>query len=121
MSTTTYSNFNVHSTGTDSIDLWMNNLQQGIVQQQDIKQFNDGEVVIRQGDPWKGNGDHMYFVLQGQFRVAISGIPVRTLSDGEHFGEVSMFLKKARTATVRCVTKENLVMMLPYDKFQVVC
>jgi CRP-like cAMP-binding protein len=36
----------------------------------------------------------MYFVLRGTFEVVIAGIRVRTLSEGDYFGELALFTKK---------------------------
>jgi CRP-like cAMP-binding protein len=42
---------------------------------------------------------------------------VRVLGPGEHFGELALFTKGPRTASVQCLTAENLVLKLNYVKF----
>ncbi len=77
------------------------------------KIFNDGEVIIRQGDA----GDHMYEILDGQvvvfqeregkeFRLAVLG-------KGDFFGEMAIFEKEVRSATVRA---HGQVRVLTVDK-----
>ena len=82
----------------------------GIVPHQDTARFNNGEVVMRQGEVWNGDNTHMYFILQGRFKVTVAGIPLRELSEGDHFGEMALFSQGPRTATVTCMTENNLVM-----------
>ena len=53
--------------------------------------------------------------------MSVSGMIVRDLSEGDHFGELAMFTKGPRTATVKCISKQNLVMMLSYEKFLALC
>ena len=43
---------------------------------------------------------------------------MRGLSEGDHFGEMSLFSHGPRTATVSCISEVNLVMFLPYMKFK---
>ena len=42
---------------------------------------------------------------------------MRIVGPGEHFGELALFTKGVRTAGVRCVSKESLVLKLDYTKF----
>jgi signal-transduction protein with cAMP-binding, CBS, and nucleotidyltransferase domain len=59
----------------------------------------------------------MYFVLRGSFKVAVGDATVRMLGEGDHFGELALFEKGTRTATVTCETRDNLVLRLSYRKF----
>ena len=72
---------------------------------------------MRQGDPFQGVDSHMYFILHGKFQVTIGNIVVRILEPGSHFGELALFTKGVRTASIQCLTKENLVLKLDYAKF----
>ena len=58
----------------------------------------------------------MYFVLKGQLSVSIGGISIRCLDEGDHFGELALFSKGKRTASVQAVTEVRL-MAVSYPRF----
>ena len=59
----------------------------------------DGDVVVRQGEP----AEDMYLIGSGAFDAEVDGQRVRTMHQGEHFGEIGLLFGVPRTATVRCV------------------
>ncbi len=63
--------------------------------------YQDGEIVCRQGDV----GDCLYVVQDGQLEVLVdrAGKPavVRVCGKDELLGEMAIFQKEARSATVR--------------------
>lgn len=65
------------------------------------KVYGDGEVIVRQGE----SGDCMYVVQQGLVEVVHeteSGPQLlATLGEGEFFGEMVIFERAPRSATVR--------------------
>ena len=63
-----------------------------------------GEVVIREGEA----GDRYYVIAQGELRVSIAGRPLRTLLDGEGFGEIALLRNLPRTSTVAAVSDTRL-------------
>lgn len=67
------------------------------------KQYKDGEIICRQGD----TGHCMYVVQDGTVEaIAESGgetIVLRTLGKNDFFGEMALFEKDIRTATIRAV------------------
>lgn len=75
--------------------------------------YPDGEVIVRQGEP----GDCMYVVQQGSVEVVHeteSGPHVlATLGKGEFFGEMVIFDRSPRSATVRA---RGDVRLLTVDK-----
>jgi CRP/FNR family transcriptional regulator, cyclic AMP receptor protein len=75
--------------------------------------FHDGEVVIRQGEP----GECMYVVLEGHADVVRehdgSETHLATLGPGDFIGEMSLFERETRSATVRA---RGEVRMLTVDR-----
>ena len=63
--------------------------------------YQDGETILRQGDA----GECMYVIQEGQARVLVEQdgkeILVRTAGPGEIIGEMSIFEKEVRCASVR--------------------
>jgi CRP-like cAMP-binding protein len=64
-------------------------------------EYRDGDVICRQGDP----GDRMYMIQAGRVVVCREDdgteVPVAELTAGHVFGEMSIFDRKPRSATVR--------------------
>jgi uridine kinase len=63
-----------------------------------------GTVLFRQGD----EGEHMYFVLEGEAHMCRGAIVVARLGPGDQFGEVAILGQRARTATVQADTVMRL-------------
>ncbi len=68
------------------------------------KEYRAGEVIVRQGEI----GDSMYVIQSGQAEVIQSkeGKDVRLaiLKEKDIFGEMALFQKETRSATVRALT-----------------
>ena len=67
------------------------------------KVYHDGEVIVRQGEA----GDCMYVIQEGQVEVLQEkeGKEVRlaVLGEGDMFGEMALFERENRSATVRAL------------------
>jgi voltage-gated potassium channel len=63
--------------------------------------YTPGDVIVRAGD----FGRHVYFVSRGSVEVVTPDgeTVLRTLSDGDFFGELALLHRQPRTATVRAV------------------
>ena len=65
------------------------------------KVYNDGDVIVRQGEP----GDCMYEILAGTVEVLREKngqeVCLAMLSKGDFFGEMAIFEREVRSATVR--------------------
>lgn len=76
-------------------------------------EYNDGEVIVRQGEL----GDSMYVVQEGRVEVVQEkdgrDIKLAELEDGDFFGEMALFEKEVRSATVRAL---GSVRILTVDK-----
>lgn len=67
------------------------------------KVYRDGEVIVRQGE----TGKCMYVIQEGQVAVVAEHdgeeIRLRTLDNNDFFGEMAIFEREVRTATVRAL------------------
>jgi CRP/FNR family cyclic AMP-dependent transcriptional regulator len=65
--------------------------------------YRDGEIIIHQGEP----GEHMYEILDGQVEVlqerAGKEVRLAVLGKGNFFGEMAIFEREVRSATVRAM------------------
>jgi CRP-like cAMP-binding protein len=67
-----------------------------------IRQYEDGEVIIYEGDsdPW------LYFLLNGALRIQKNGLKIGTINKkGEIFGEMRIVDNLSRSATVKAIGK----------------
>jgi CRP/FNR family cyclic AMP-dependent transcriptional regulator len=73
------------------------------------REYEGGEVIVRQGDV----GDCMYVVQDGEVEVVniTNGDIIRlaVLGPGDFFGEMAIFEKEVRSATVRALSKVRLL------------
>jgi CRP-like cAMP-binding protein len=71
--------------------------------------FDDGDVIIRQGD----EGGCAYVIQAGTVEVLqeVDGrqVPIARRGVGEFFGEMSIFEKEVRMATVRAVGQVRVI------------
>lgn len=77
------------------------------------KEYEDGEVIVRQGEV----GDCMYVIQAGKVDVLYEGSGethrLTSLGKGSFFGEMALFGREVRSATVKAAGK---VRVLSVDK-----
>ncbi len=74
--------------------------------------YEPGQDIVREGDI----GQSLFMIRKGEVEVFKqqpdgSSLTVATLGPGEHFGEVAVFRRMRRTATVRAKTRVDLLHM----------
>jgi len=71
----------------------------------EIKEYNDGEIVIEEGTP----GKEMYYITEGKAKIITEKVGeellLAELEEGSFFGEINLFSDIQRTATVKAVNK----------------
>lgn len=75
-----------------------------VVRAQEVEK---GEVVLREGEP----GDSLYAILEGKFVVTRAGQAITWLSTGAHFGEMTLFNNRPRSATLEALEKSRVLVM----------
>jgi len=67
------------------------------------KEYKQGEVIVRQGDV----GDCMFVIQNGEVEAVAESngkeLRLRTMGPNEFFGEMALFEKETRTATIRAI------------------
>ncbi len=73
------------------------------------KVYEDGDVVVRQGD----SGDRLYVIQEGQVEVVVGqagqAMRLAVRGPGEFFGEMAIFEREARMATVRALGRARIL------------
>jgi putative ABC transport system ATP-binding protein len=85
-----------------------------------VETYKPGDVITREGWP----GDRYYVIGQGSAEEIRDGIVLRTLTEGDYFGELGLEPNKLIPATVRAktdlevfvMTRENLQRVMAMDK-----
>lgn len=67
--------------------------------------YDEGAVLIEQGTM----GDTLYVIAMGVVSVDVDGELVKTLTVGDHMGEMSLITQQPRTATISALTEVELV------------
>jgi serine/threonine protein phosphatase PrpC len=62
--------------------------------------YGAGAVIVREGDP----GGDLFVILDGEVSVEQHGLPIATLRNGGHFGEMGLVDAGPRSASVRATT-----------------
>ncbi len=70
----------------------------------ELVEVGAGHTITTQGEP----GDAFYIVAEGDVEVRVDDRPVRTLTEGDSFGEIALVRRVPRTATVRALTAGEL-------------
>lgn len=80
------------------------------------KKYQEGEVVFRQGD----TGDCMFVIQAGEVEALADSdgkeLSLRTMGPTDFFGEMALFEKEVRTATIRA-TKPTRVLTIDKKNF----
>ena len=77
------------------------------------RNYPQDAYVIRKGEA----GDSMYFIVTGEVEVRIGG-PIRTLRNGDFFGEMALIDRKPRSADVVTLTPCTLLVLEVVDFYQ---
>ncbi len=95
-----------HDTKVDSLrrsplfaDLSKDELEQLAKRTEDLE-VPEGKILCREGE----TAQEFFVIIDGEVEVTKGGSRLRTLGDGDFFGEIGLFEDVPRTATVTAVT-----------------
>jgi CRP-like cAMP-binding protein len=63
---------------------------------------------VRPGDP----GEHFYLIADGEAEILDNGPPIKTLGNGDGFGEIALLSGRPHTSTVRAIGDRPLQLSL---------
>lgn len=86
-----------------------------VLQVTEVEPYKDGQRVISEGE----RGECLYIVLDGQVRVIRGDTEVKTLSVGEHFGEMALIRSQPRSASVESIGDSELLLIRRADFFEI--
>jgi len=73
------------------------------------KEYKEGEVIVHQGD----RGNCMYVIQDGEVEAVAEAdgkeLRLRTMGPNEIFGEMALFEKETRTATIRALRPTRIL------------
>ncbi|MCI5064223.1 cyclic nucleotide-binding domain-containing protein [bacterium] len=71
-----------------------------------VHRLSAGEQILTEGETSEGG---MYLILEGEVNISKEGISLEKLTQGAHFGEISLLLDIPRTATATACTEVTLL------------
>jgi membrane protein len=81
-----------------------------------VQEYEAGTVIFKQGEM----GDRMYYLLSGSVHIIGNQGLLRTMRQGDYFGEMSMLLNSPRTATVRVAEEGAQLIILSRKNFELI-
>ncbi len=86
-----------------------------VLQVTEVQPYKNGERVITEGE----RGESLYIVLDGEVRVLRGDTEVKTLSVGEHFGEMALIRSQPRSASIESVGDSEMLVMRRAEFFEI--
>jgi serine/threonine protein phosphatase PrpC/CRP-like cAMP-binding protein len=82
----------------------------------EVRSFDANQEVVAEGT----DGDELFLVLTGKVRVHTGDTVITTLSVGQHFGEMALVDKAARSASVSAEEPSKLLVLRRREFFDIV-
>jgi CRP-like cAMP-binding protein len=76
------------------------------------REYRRGRVVVQQGQM---SGVGFFVIVEGEASVTVDGLDVARLGPGDHFGELALISRQARTATVTAETPLRCLVIAFWD------
>lgn len=82
-----------------------------------IEKWGKEQTIIEQD----GTSGDFYFILSGSVAVIKDGMPVTSLAEGDHFGEIAAIFNEPRTASIISETSCTFLVLNQKALFEVLC
>jgi serine/threonine protein phosphatase PrpC len=86
-----------------------------VLQVTEARRYKDAEPIITEGE----RGESLFIVLSGTVRVLRGEAEVKTLTEGEHFGEMALIRNQPRSASVLSRGSSELLVMRRTEFFEI--
>ncbi|MBI4839057.1 MAG: YihY family inner membrane protein [Nitrospirae bacterium] len=80
------------------------------------KSYNSGEIIFKEGDI----GSDMFFVLSGAVSISKNKQTLKTMKEGDYFGEMSMLIQSPRTAAAVADGPDTEILSISQDNFEII-
>lgn len=80
-----------------------------------VEKYSKEQWVLQQGE----QSGEFYFILQGSVAIIRDGLPVTSLAEGDHFGEIAALFHQPRTASVMTETATIFLVLSRQGLFEV--
>ncbi|HEX2736329.1 MAG TPA: cyclic nucleotide-binding domain-containing protein [Polyangiaceae bacterium] len=86
-----------------------------VLQVTETQRYEEGQAIITEGQ----RGESLYIVLSGTVRVLRGEAVVKTLTVGEHFGEMALIRNQPRSASVISTGNSEMLVMHRAEFFEI--
>jgi serine/threonine protein phosphatase PrpC/CRP-like cAMP-binding protein len=86
-----------------------------VLQVTEVRSYSDSEAIITEGE----RGESLYIVLSGTVRVLRGETEVKTLTEGENFGEMALIRNQPRSASVLSKGDSEMLVMRRPEFFEI--
>ncbi len=86
-----------------------------VLQVTEVHRYSDGDAIVTEGE----RGESFYVVLAGTVRILRGDTVVKTLSEGENFGEMALIRNQPRSATVVSTDTTEMLVMRRAEFFEI--
>ncbi|MBI5194914.1 MAG: YihY family inner membrane protein [Nitrospirae bacterium] len=80
------------------------------------RSYNSGEIIFKEGD----TGRDMFFVLSGAVSISKNEQTLKTMKEGDYFGEMSMLIQSPRTAAAVASEPNTQLLIISQDNFEII-
>ncbi|HOE18234.1 MAG TPA: YhjD/YihY/BrkB family envelope integrity protein [Syntrophorhabdaceae bacterium] len=81
-----------------------------------IRRYDNGDVIFQEG----AQGNSMFYIIAGSVSICKKDQVIRTMKEGEYFGEMSMLVDTQRTATAIAAEPGTQLVTISHNNFDAI-